>query len=70
LVNVSISDAAAKTVIVPVEGELPELGELGLLEQPARATASRPAVTTAKRRTAHSLVRSREARSVDGGDLD
>jgi hypothetical protein len=49
-----ISDAAAKTVIDPVdeaellalEGELPE----PLLEQPATATAASPAAITAKRR--------------------
>jgi hypothetical protein len=54
-VKVSISDAAAKTVIVPVAGdELLALGELELLEQPATATAMTPAATTAKRRTMHS----------------
>jgi hypothetical protein len=52
-VKVSISDAAAKTVIVPVvavELLVPE-GELELLlEQPATATAASPAAITAKRR--------------------
>jgi hypothetical protein len=55
-VKVPISEDAAKTVIVPFEGddaeplaledELPE----PLLEQPATATAASPAATTAKRR--------------------
>jgi hypothetical protein len=54
-VKVSVSDAAANTVIVTGAADgLLALGEVVLLEQPARATPSRPAVTTAKRRTAHS----------------
>src|SRR5215472_15671167 len=52
-VKVSVSDAAANTVIVPVAGLallVPE-GELELLlEQPATATAASPAAITAKRR--------------------
>jgi hypothetical protein len=52
-VKVSINDAAANTVIVPVAGLallVPE-GELELLlEQPATATAASPAAITAKRR--------------------
>jgi Aldehyde dehydrogenase family len=61
-VKVPISEAAAKTVIVPVdaaEGELLALeGELPepLLEQPATATAASPAAITAKRRIVVPLV--------------
>jgi hypothetical protein len=51
-VKVCISDAAAKTVIVPVE--LLELGELLLLEQPATAAASSAAMTTVRRRNVYS----------------
>src|SRR5215469_11469382 len=52
LVKASVSEDAANTVIVPVAGaELLVLGvELELLEQPATATATNPAATTAKRR--------------------
>src|SRR5215471_5693759 len=51
-VKAPVSDAAAKTVIVPVAGELlVELGELELLlEQPATATAVNAAMVKAKRR--------------------
>src|SRR5580693_2825650 len=56
-VKVPISEAAAKTVIVPVdaaEGELlaleDELPDPLLLEQPVTATAASPAAITAKRR--------------------
>ena len=52
-----LSEAAAKTVIVPVEAADGELLALGdelpdplLLEQPATATAASPAAITAKRR--------------------
>src|SRR5215470_7548151 len=57
-VNAPVSDEAANTVIVPVAGaELLVLGaELELLlEQPATATATKPAAITAKRRILHSL---------------
>src|SRR5215472_14085758 len=51
LVKVSVSEAAANTVIVPVDGELPELGVVVLLlVQPAAATVASPAAITAKRR--------------------
>src|SRR5262245_15108624 len=51
LVKASVSDAAANTVIVPVDGELPALGVVVLLLlQPATATATSPAAITAKRR--------------------
>jgi hypothetical protein len=56
-VKVSVSDAAAKTVIVPVEAaglaldvEPPEL----LLEQPAAATAASATAVRVKRRTVNS----------------
>src|SRR6266480_2545858 len=49
-VKLSVSDAAANTVIVPVAGELPALGEVVLLEQPAAATAARAAAMTVRRR--------------------
>src|SRR5690348_4938269 len=53
-VKAPVSDAAAKTVIVPVAEELPEPLELGelelLLEQPATATAASAAMTRVKRR--------------------
>src|ERR1700733_9609439 len=63
-VKVPISDAAANTVIAPVdaaEGELLALGDelpdpLPLLEQPATATAASPAAITAKRRIVIPLV--------------
>src|ERR1700734_440650 len=63
-VKVPISEAAAKTVIVPddaAEGELLALGDelpdpLPLLEQPATATAASPAAITAKRRIVIPLV--------------
>jgi hypothetical protein len=57
-VKLSVSDAAANTVIVPVEGELPALGELVLLEQPAAAAAASTAAITAKRRIVNSSVES------------
>src|SRR5215469_668885 len=50
-VKAPVSEAAANTVIVPVDDEPPELGVVVLLlEQPAAATATRPAAITAKRR--------------------
>src|SRR5215475_6801158 len=58
-VKLSVSDAAANTVIVPVDGdaglavdEFPE----PLLEQPAAATAASAAAMTVKRRTMNSSV--------------
>jgi hypothetical protein len=50
LVKVCISDAAANTVIVPVDDEPPELGVVGLLEQPAATTVASAAAITAERR--------------------
>src|SRR5690349_3867010 len=66
-VNAPVSDEAANTVIVPVAGaELPVLGvELELLlEQPAAATATKPAAIRAKRRilTPWSILASRVSR--------
>jgi hypothetical protein len=52
-VKLSVSDAAANTVIVPVAASelLLAAGVLDLLlEQPATATAASPAAITAKRR--------------------
>jgi hypothetical protein len=49
-VKVCISDAAAKTVIVPVEDELVVLDVLELLEQPAAATATSASTAIARRR--------------------
>src|SRR5215831_1808644 len=55
LVKAPVSDAAANTVIVPVDGELPALGAVVLLlEQPATAIVARPAAITAKRRISDS----------------
>jgi hypothetical protein len=54
-VKVSISDAAANTVIVPVAGwELLPEGELELLLHPATTTVASPAAITAKRRILYS----------------
>jgi len=53
-VNVPISDAAAKTVIVPVDEDaglaLDDEPPEPLLEQPAAATAASTAAITVKRR--------------------
>ena len=67
-VKVPISDAAAKTVIVPVnedagpalDDKLPE----PLLEQPAAATAASAAAIRVKRRDMNSSVRSRRQRDL------
>src|SRR6202042_1922208 len=75
-VKVPISEAAAKTVIVPVdaaEGELLALGDelpdpLPLLEQPATATAASPATMTAKRRIVFPLVQCGEPGSAGLSD--
>jgi hypothetical protein len=59
VVKLSVSDAAAKTVIVPPDGLAPEPDELPdpLLEQPAAATAASAAARTVRRRTMNSLIR-------------
>src|SRR5262245_54696616 len=67
-VKLSVSDAAAKTVIVPVgedaglavDDELPE----PTLEQPEAATAASAAAMTVKRRTMNSSVRSRRGEII------
>src|SRR5215471_18737468 len=67
VVKLSVSDAAAKTVIVPPAGLAlaldPELPE-PLLEQPAAATAASAAAMTVKRRTMNSSVRSRRGEII------
>jgi hypothetical protein len=81
-VNVSFSDDAAKTAIVPVcaaglllaagAGKLlePEAGlEEVLLEQPATAIAASATAVRAKRRMFNSLVSSSRARSPGPGNL-
>src|SRR5215475_3466320 len=65
-VKLSVSDAAANTVIVPPDGlalppdELPD----PLLEQPAAATAASTAAMTVIRRTMNSSVRSRRGEII------
>jgi hypothetical protein len=55
-VKVSVSDAAAKTVIVPVEdaGLALDVEPPELLEHPAAATAASPAAMRVRRRTVNS----------------
>src|SRR5215467_3653495 len=66
-VKVSVSEAAAKTVIDPPAGLAlapdPELPE-PLLEQPAAATAASAATMTVKRRIMNSSVRSRRSEII------
>src|SRR5215470_11882202 len=70
-VKVPVSEAAAKTVIEPVEDEPPELDELEpLLLQPATATAASAAMARANRRIINSWAEPRQARSASLGDLD
>src|SRR6478672_3001553 len=65
-VKVSVREAAAKTVIVPVDEDaglaLDDEPPEPLLEQPAAATAASATAMTVKRRTMNSSVRSRRGR--------